>query len=135
MRSRFAEVIIACAAFAVLLHPLFAQLAPQPPESGLAPRRPEGTPDFSGLWLKETGFGFVVVGEDPAMLPWARARYEASRRGVLSPEERPRGDLERATSEFSERLSLLPAEGFSAHLRRPASLRDHPYPGPLVDAL
>jgi hypothetical protein len=104
MRSRldawlFAWLFAGVAALA-FPYPLVAQMAQPIVPSGPAPRRPEGTPDLSGLWLKEVGFGFVVVGDDPAMLPWAKARYDAARRGVEAPQNRPRGDLERATDDF-----------------------------------
>jgi hypothetical protein len=87
----------------------FAQFAPnnfpRPAESAegkAAPRRADGKPDLSGLWVKQMGFGYEPVDGDPAllMLPWAKARYEAGRQGVRPPEERPRGDLERATDDL-----------------------------------
>ena len=34
------------------------------------------------------------------MLPWAKARYTAGRQGVRRPQDRPRGDLERATDDL-----------------------------------
>ena len=94
--------MLAGAAALVFSPSLAAQTAPPPGtgEAKPAPRRSDGTPDLSGLWAKEPGFGFLAVGEEPAMLSWAEARYTAGRQGVRRPEDRPRGDLERATDDF-----------------------------------
>ena len=102
MRNRLVGWMLAGAAALVFSPSLAAQTA-LPPGTGKAkpaPRRSDGTPDLSGLWAKEPGFGFLAVGEEPAMLPWAKARYTAGRQGVRRPQDRPRGDLERATDDL-----------------------------------
>lgn len=104
MRNRCAGWILTGALLLAGAPSLFAQY-PMPSKAAKgkpAPRRPDGKPDLSGMWQKDVGFGFDAVDRDPAMLmlPWAKARYQASRRGVQAPEDRPRGDLERATDEF-----------------------------------
>ena len=109
MRNRIVVIVLAGATLAACSAPVLAQFAPnnfpRPADSAegkAAPRRADGKPDLSGLWVKQMGFGYEPVDGDPAllMLPWAKARYEAGRQGVRPPEERPRGDLERATDDL-----------------------------------
>lgn len=87
MRNRFVRLILAGTVLLAFSPVLFAQTAPQSGSDREAP-------DLSGMWLKEQGFGFRVVGEEPAMLPWAAERYKASREGARNPTDRATNDID-----------------------------------------
>ncbi len=62
---------------------------------------PDGKPDLSGVWSRAgtavdgtSGFGWLKMGEEPPMQPWAAERYRLAREGTRNATVRGRDELD-----------------------------------------
>jgi len=102
MGVRVSSAILVGVGALALSPALLAQAAA--PEAGARggpiPRAADGKPDLSGIWDRAgnadgtPGFGWLKLGEEPPMQPWAAERYRLARASATNPAIRGKDELD-----------------------------------------